>query len=191
MRLIPTTLAALAATALLASCGANPQARLDAGARGGAGDAGATAEDRKAARYNVLRVIPECSCNAARGLATSGERGDRFRAISFAVTDEGATDDAQVQVFLGTSTYEILEPNDVAVVISGADVTITAASIPLIAGTGTDPIINVVITFNTSTGAWSLTVDGASEGSGTAEPGFREAIPGSCDLPTPYSFPDT
>lgn len=186
-RTIRTALTALAATTLLASCGVAPQARVGGGSAPAGGVApGEAAAAKAAARHHLLTVTPVCSCNAARGLGTTR---DSERAISFAVVDNGSNDQAYVQVFMGTGTYEIVEPNAVDVVISGADVTITAASIPRISGTGPDPITNVVITFNTSTGAFTLTVNGTLEGTGTTGTDFRQAIPGSCDLPSPFPFP--
>lgn len=178
---IRTALVAVAATALLTSCGTSPQARVV----GGAAPAAMTTPADKAARLHLLTANPVCTCNAARGLGIDANNNY----VSFAVVDNPAGDEANLQVRVGAGTYEITDPNNVDVVIAGNDVTITAASIPLIAGTGPDPLVNVVVNFNTATGVFTVTVGGSLVASGTATAGFREAIPGSCTEPSPFSFP--
>lgn len=136
---------------------------------------------RTAARYRALTAPVVCGCNAAYMSALDTTSG-RPIVTNFLVVDNGTNDLSLVQVFNNTAVYE---GTDETVVISGNVVTITGTLEHI---NGSNPPIAVVITLNTTTGAYTTDVNNQSAASGTAAGGNFGIVEDSCVLPV-FQFP--
>lgn len=174
---IRTALAAVAATALVASCGTSPQPRA-------AEDGGAAP---KAARYRALQTGDLCACDAAFATATGPGTASAtlLYSTTFSVVDQSAGDLTRVQIGIhdlsqNPITLTLYEGNDEEVTISGTAVTLTGV-LQRIYGQDPRSSIAVDIGLDGSTGIVNLAIDDVPTFTGPAS--AYGVLPGSCLLP--------